>query len=149
MINYHLLPGLSISRLLSVQNQPSWNITFIHSLLRLWKSKFITFSQILFSVHIPSPTKHPSKWPSQSIGIFYSLHIQLATKTIRFSLRNVWSRIMFQGLPRVFPGSSRVFPVVKTLTSTAGGMGSIPGQRTKILHAAESKSKQINKNKKF
>ena len=35
--------------------------------------------------------------------------------------------------------------MVKTLTSTAGGMGSIPGQRTKILHALESKSKKKKK----
>ena len=45
---------------------------------------------------------------------------------------------------RDFPGG----PVVKTLTSTAGGMGSIPGQRTKILHALESKSKKKKKKKK-
>ena len=38
--------------------------------------------------------------------------------------------------------------MVKTLTSTAGGMGSIPGQRTKILHALESKSKKKKKKKK-
>ena len=31
-----------------------------------------------------------------------------------------------------FPG----FPVFKIRASTAGGTGSVPGQRTKILHAA-------------
>ena len=35
--------------------------------------------------------------------------------------------------PRDLPGS----PVVKTLPSNAGGAGSIPGQGTKVPHAAE------------
>ena len=36
-------------------------------------------------------------------------------------------------LPRDFPGA----PVVKTLCSSAGAMGSNPGQGTKISHAAQ------------
>ena len=37
-----------------------------------------------------------------------------------------------------FPGG----PVDKTLASTAEGMGSIPGQRTKIPHATQPKKKR-------
>ena len=38
-----------------------------------------------------------------------------------------------------FPGS----PVVKTLLSSAGGVGSIPGRGTKILHALRPKTQNI------
>ena len=39
-----------------------------------------------------------------------------------------------------FPGG----PVVKTLPSSAGGAGSIPGQEAKIPHASQRKKKQQN-----
>lgn len=42
----------------------------------------------------------------------------------------------YQGQNTVL-GDSSSGPVVKTLPFTAGGMGSIPGRRTKIPHAAE------------
>ena len=38
-------------------------------------------------------------------------------------------------VPRDFPGG----PVVKTLPSNAGGMGSIPGRGAKIPHASPAK----------
>ena len=40
-----------------------------------------------------------------------------------------------------FPGG----PVVKTLLSSAGGMGSIPGQGAKIPHASRLKTKTKHK----
>ena len=40
---------------------------------------------------------------------------------------------------RDFPGG----PVVKTLSSNAGGVGSIPGQGTKIPHASQPKNQNI------
>ena len=43
-----------------------------------------------------------------------------------------------------FPGS----PVVETLPSSAGGMGSIPGQGAKIPHGLWPKNQNIKKKKK-
>ena len=40
-----------------------------------------------------------------------------------------------------FPGN----PVVKTLSSSAGGRGSIPGRRAKILQVSWPKNQNINK----
>ena len=42
-----------------------------------------------------------------------------------------------------FPGG----PVVKTLSSTAGGVGLIPGQGAKVPHASRSKKKKKSKYK--
>ena len=42
---------------------------------------------------------------------------------------------------RDFPGG----PVVKTLPSKAGGVGSIPGQGTKIPHASQPKKQNIKR----
>ena len=48
------------------------------------------------------------------------------------------------------PGTSLVVQWLRICTSTAGGIGSIPGQGTKILHAMQcsEKKKKINKTKK-
>ena len=47
-----------------------------------------------------------------------------------------WLREMVEG---DFPGG----PVVKTLSSNAGGIGSIPGQGAKITHASWPKDQDI------
>ena len=39
-------------------------------------------------------------------------------------------------------------PVVKTLPSNAGGLGSIPGQKVKIPHASRPKKKKKNRKQK-
>ena len=44
-----------------------------------------------------------------------------------------------------FPSS----PVVKTLPSSAGGLGSIPGQKAKIPHASRPKKKQNREQKQY
>ena len=44
-----------------------------------------------------------------------------------------------------FPGG----PVVKTSTSSAGGMGLIPGRATKISHASRPKNQSIKKQKQY
>ena len=46
---------------------------------------------------------------------------------------------MMNSFPQDFPGS----PVVKTLPSNAGGVGSIPGQGANIPHASGPKNQNI------
>ena len=47
--------------------------------------------------------------------------------------------LLFKMLFRDFPGR----PVIKTLPSNAGGVGSIPGQEAKIPHASRPKYQNI------
>ena len=44
-----------------------------------------------------------------------------------------------QEIVKEFPGISLVVPWLRLCASTAGGVGSIPGLRTKILHATHAK----------
>ena len=46
-------------------------------------------------------------------------------------------------MPRGFPGG----PVVKTLPSSSGSVGSVPGRGAKIPHASWSKNQNIKREK--
>ena len=57
-------------------------------------------------------------------------------------LEEYWRRNTFKGKDEKGGGGFLGSPVVKTLPSSAGGIGSIPGRGTKIPHALTKKQKR-------
>ena len=92
---------------------------------------------------------HATQWHSQKIITVFNMHLLSVrlhqAKTNRTSRRNRWAHHHSWSLQlplskrdrvRDFPGG----PVVKSLPGSAGDMGSVSGQGTKIPHAMEQLS---------
>ena len=82
----------------------------------------------------------PHTWPLLPCGILFSWMLSICPSLLISSLENMEIFLMSEETELDFPGGT----VVKNLPGNAGDTGSIPGQETKIPHAAEQLSLSDN-----